>query len=85
MKKDKEQKKGKIYTGKVVSIKMQGTVVVEVERKIIHPLYKKVLKRSSKYKVDPNSLELQVGDKVRIVETRPISKEKHFKVEKKVL
>lgn len=85
MKKDKEQKKRKKYTGKVISIKMQGTVIVEVERKVIHPLYKKVLKRSSKYKVDSNFIELQVGDKVNIVETRPISKEKHFKVEKKVL
>lgn len=79
MKKDQKQKI-KTFTGKVVSLKMQGTAVVEVEREIIHPLYKKILKRSKRYKVDTNSQEVNVGDKVKIVETRPISKNKFFRI-----
>lgn len=78
------EQKGKILTGKVVSLKMQGTAIVEVERKITHPLYKKILTRSKKYKVDANSKELNVGDMVKIIETRPISKGKYFKVQSKV-
>ncbi len=77
------KQKGKTYTGIVVSLKMQGTAVVEVERTITHPLYKKILRRSKRYKVDTNSQELSVGDKVKITETKPISKNKFFKVEEK--
>lgn len=84
MQKKSDLKKSKMFVGKVVSAKMQGTVVVEVERKIVHPLYKKILRRSKKIKADTNKLELSLGDKVRIVETRPISKNKYFKVESKV-
>lgn len=78
------QKKRKTFTGTVVSLKMQRTAVVEVERTVVHPLYKKVLKRSKRYKVDTNSQELNLGDKVKIVEIKPISKGKFFKVEKKI-
>lgn len=70
----------KTLQGKVVSLKMNKTAVVEVSRKTSHPLYKKVLKRSKKYKVDTGDLTLSLGQSVKIVETRPISKDKHFKV-----
>lgn len=90
MKKDKKQSLrpnelgARTFTGIVVSLKMKGPAVVKVERKIIHPMYKKVLKRSSRFKVDTNSLELSLDDKVRIVETKPFSKGKYFKIERKL-
>lgn len=80
MKKDKNEKKGKIHIGTVVSLKMQNTAIVAVERRTVHPLYKKVLKKRKKYKVDTGSETLSVGDKVKIVETKPISKDKHFRI-----
>lgn len=70
----------KVQTGKVVSLKMQNTVVVQVERKVAHPLYKKLMKRSKKFKADTAGIELVVGDKVKIISTKPISKDKYFKV-----
>lgn len=66
--------------GTIISLKMQKTAVVEVARVAPHPLYKKLLRRSTKIKADTAELELKVGDKVIIVETRPISKDKKFKV-----
>lgn len=74
----------KIFEGIVVSNKMQGTVVVKVERTFLHPIYKKVVKRHKKYLVDTNKLELIVGDKVKIKETRPLSAHKHFIVVEKL-
>ena len=68
----------KVLTGIVVSTKMQDTAVVEVSWKKPHPLYKKLLKRSKKHKVHTAGQEVAVGDKVKIVETKPISKGKHF-------
>jgi len=73
----KMQKK---LNGIIISLKMQKTAVVEVARLAPHPLYKKLLRRSTKIKADTGSLELKVGDKVTIAETRPISKDKKFKV-----
>ncbi len=70
----------KIQTGKVVSVKMQNTVVVQIERKVAHPLYKKLMKRSKKFKADTAGIELNVGDKVKIASIRPMSKDKYFKV-----
>jgi small subunit ribosomal protein S17 len=70
----------KILVGKVVSTKMQGTVLVEVVRRTPHKLYKKLLKRSKKYKVDPNGFEPVLGNTVKIEETKPVSKDKHFKL-----
>ena len=70
----------KILTGKIVSSKMLNTVVVEVFRRKAHPLYKKLVLRSKKYKVDTNGKTITVGDTVRIVETKPISKDKHFRL-----
>lgn len=70
----------KVFEGTVVSLKTPKTAVVVVERKTKHPLYKRVLKRSKKFKADTGDLTLNIGDKVRIIETRPKSKDKHFKV-----
>lgn len=72
----------KTFEGRVVSLKMQKTAVVEVIREKPHPLYKRLLKRSKRYKVDTGNLSLNIGDLVKITEVRPISKFKHFKVEK---
>lgn len=72
---------GKVFKGKVISLKMQKTAVVEVKRTAVHPMYKKVLRRSKKYKVDTGDLALNIGDIVTIKETRPLSKDKNFKVE----
>jgi small subunit ribosomal protein S17 len=70
----------KILTGKVISVKMQDTAVVEVVRRVPHPLYKKLLKKSKNFKVDTKGQEVVVGDTVKIVETKQMSKEKFFKV-----
>lgn len=70
----------KVLTGKVVSIKMQNTVLVEVVRRTPHPLYKKLMLRSKKHQADTNGRTVVVGDTVKIVETRPMSKNKHFKL-----
>lgn len=67
-------------SGTVISIKMQDTAVVEVTTRKPHPLYKKLLKKSKKYKVATNGKLLTVGDQVRIVETKPMSKDKYFAV-----
>jgi len=68
----------KRITGTVVSTKMQNTIVVEVTRKVPHPLYKKLLKQSKKFKADTNGQTAKIGDTVVITETKPISKDKHF-------
>lgn len=70
----------KTFTGIVKSIKMKDTIIVEVTRRTPHPLYKKLLKRSSRFKVSAPSNTLVLGQEVTIVETRPISKEVHFKI-----
>jgi small subunit ribosomal protein S17 len=71
----------KILTGKIISTKMQDTAVVEVVRRVPHPLYKKLLKHSKNFKVDTKGQTVAVGNRVKIVETRPISKDKHFKIQ----
>jgi small subunit ribosomal protein S17 len=68
----------KILTGKVVSNGMTNTIVVEVVRRTPHPLYRKLLKRSKTYKVETNGVNVPLGERVRIVETKPLSKDKHF-------
>lgn len=70
----------KAFEGKIVSLKMNKTAVVEIVRRTPHPLYKKLLRRSKRYKVDTNGLELSLGQKVKIVETKPMAKGKFFKV-----
>lgn len=74
----------KILTGKIVSTKMAKTVVVLVERKLKHPMYKKVIVRRKKYKAHHEGPDLTIGSMVQIKETRPISKDKHFIVTKKI-
>lgn len=70
----------KILIGKVVAVKMPKTVTVEVQSRRPHPLYKKIVRKTKKYKVHNESFEVKVGSRVKIAETRPLSKEKHFKV-----
>ncbi|GIW64096.1 MAG: hypothetical protein KatS3mg092_0029 [Patescibacteria group bacterium] len=74
----------KRFIGEVVSTKMTKTVVVKIERKFVHPKYKKVIIRHKKLKAHNEEKDIKVGDKVEIVETRPISKEKHFQVVRKL-
>lgn len=59
---------------------MQNTIIVEVERRVRHPLYKKSVKRTKHIAVDSAGKHVAVGDVVHILETRPISKTKHFKL-----
>ena len=70
----------KVLTGVVVSDKMQKTVTVLVERQFPHPLYGKVIKRSKKYLAHDPEEKYKLGDVVEIIESRPISKRKRFRV-----
>jgi small subunit ribosomal protein S17 len=70
----------KIYTGDVVSDKMDKTVVVAVTRLTQHPLYKKTIKKISKFKAHDEENKYKIGDKVSIIESRPLSKDKRWKV-----
>jgi len=70
----------RVQRGVVVSDKMKGTVVVRVTRTLRHPRYEKVIERSKKYYADDQSGKAKVGDTVTIVETRPISKLKRWRV-----
>ncbi|MBI5456774.1 30S ribosomal protein S17 [Candidatus Kaiserbacteria bacterium] len=70
--------KGKVLVGTVVKTAMKDTVTVRVERYVKHPKYKKYISRSKKYLVHNPGNTMQVGDKVSIRETRPISKHKSF-------
>ena len=79
-KQENTENKGNILKGVVVSDKMDKTVVVSVSRFVKHPLYGKFYKVSKKYKAHDEENACKTGDKVEIIETRPISKDKHFKV-----
>lgn len=72
--------KGKILSGTVSSIGRVKTVGVDVVHLKRHPLYKKAVKRTKTYAVHTEDTTLSVGDKVRIIEVKPISKTKHFKI-----
>lgn len=74
----------KTLQGRVVSDKMAKTVVVEVERAFQHPLYKKVVRKHKRHKAHNETLKLKQGDVVKIRETRPLSKDKHFEVIEKI-
>ena len=74
------EKKRKMMLGFVVSNKMDKTVVVAVETRKVHRLYKKAIKRTKKYKAHDENNTCRTGDKVKIVETRPLSKEKRWRV-----
>ena len=70
----------KVRTGKVVSDKMDKTIVVAVEDHVTHPLYKKIVKRTYKLKAHDENNECNVGDTVRVMETRPLSKDKRWRL-----
>ena len=78
--KETKQNKGKVLSGVVVSDKMKDTIVVEVTRFVKHPKYDKYMKRSKNFKAHDAGNTKKIGDKVEIIETRPISKDKHFKL-----
>ena len=71
----------KVREGVVVSDKMERTVVVIIQELKPHPLYKKVVRRTTKLKVHNENNDAHVGDRVRIVETRPLSKDKRWRVD----
>lgn len=73
--------KGKIWQGMVISDKMDKTVVVRVERLVPHPVYKKYVRKHKKYKAHDSENRCRVGDSVTIVETRPLSREKKWRVQ----
>lgn len=75
-----ERGQTKVRTGIVTSNAMEKTVVVSVERTVSHRLYKKAVKRTKKFKAHDNANECNVGDVVRIAETRPMSKTKRWRV-----
>jgi len=77
---DKERRMRKTRVGVVVSDKMDKTVVVSVERTVRHPLYNKTMRQTVKFKAHDEANECAVGDRVRIMETRPLSKQKRWRV-----
>lgn len=70
----------KTRVGSVVSDKMDKTIVVAVQDRVRHPLYKKIINRTIRIKAHDEKNECRVGDWVSIMETRPISKDKHFRL-----
>ena len=70
----------KVRTGKVTSDKMDKTIVVAIEEHVKHPLYKKVMKRTYKLKAHDEKNECGIGDTVRVMETRPLSKDKRWRL-----
>lgn len=70
----------RVFDGIVVSTAMKNTVVVEVTRRTPHPLYKKLMKRNKRFKVDPAGFSVAIGDRVSIGETKKLSKDKYFKI-----
>lgn len=79
------QKKGrKDILATVVSMKMQKTVIVEMVHVSRHPLYRKAVKKTKRFAAHVENMELTVGDKVKVLETKPMSKTKHFIVIEKI-
>lgn len=70
----------KTKVGMVVSDKMDKTIVVAIEDRVQHPLYKKILKRTYKLKAHDENNECKVGDRVKVMETRPLSKDKRWRL-----
>ena len=75
-----ERNSRKVIIGKVVSNKMQKTIVVSVERKVMHPKYGKFIKMTSKFKAHDEKNECNMYDIVRVMETRPLSKDKRWRL-----
>jgi small subunit ribosomal protein S17 len=74
------REKHRYWFGNVISNKMNKTVVVAVDRFVRHPVYDKVMRRVTKLKAHDEQSACQVGDRVKLIETRPISKNKHWRV-----
>ncbi len=74
------KKTKKVLSGTVVSNKMDKTIVVEVKRRFSHPIYKRVVTSSKKYKAHDGNNQCNIGDQVRIIESRPISKDKRWRL-----
>ncbi len=70
----------KTQVGKVVSDKMDKTIVVAIQDSVKHPLYKKIIKRTVKLKAHDENNECKIGDRVRVMETRPLSKDKRWRL-----
>ncbi len=75
-----ERNRRKVRVGKVISDKMDKTVVVAVERTTPHPLFGKIMRLTKKYKVHDENNECNIGDKIKIMETRAISKDKRWRL-----
>jgi len=75
-----ERGRRKVRTGVVVSDKMDQTVLIRIDRKVRHPLYKKTVARSNKLAAHDENNDAHVGDTVRVMETRPLSKTKRWRV-----
>ena len=75
-----ERAERKVRIGEVVSYKMDKTIVVAIVDRVKHPLYKKVVKRTIKFKAHDEKNECGIGDKVKIMETRPLSKDKRWRL-----
>ncbi|MCK5006018.1 MAG: 30S ribosomal protein S17 [Spirochaetia bacterium] len=76
----KKQRNRKTLVGTVVSNKMEKTIVVRIERRKLHPLYKKYITRSKKIKAHDEGNLCQIGDLVKVIESRPLSKEKRWRL-----
>lgn len=70
----------KVMTGTVVSNKMDKTIVVAVETSVKHPIYGKIVKKTYKLKAHDEENQCQIGDRVKVMETRPLSKDKRWRV-----
>ena len=75
-----ERNMRKTNVGKVVSNKMDKTIVVAIEDSVKHPLYKKIIKRTVKLKAHDDNNECNIGDRGRVMETRPLSKDKRWRL-----
>lgn len=75
-----ERNMRKVTMGKVVSDKMDKTIVVAVEDSVKHPLYKKIVKRTQRFKAHDENNDCRIGDRVKIMETRPLSKDKNWRL-----
>ena len=70
----------KTRVGRVISDKMDKTIVVAIEDRVAHPLYKKIIKRTYKLKAHDENTECGIGDRVKVMETRPLSKDKRWRL-----
>jgi small subunit ribosomal protein S17 len=78
--KERSGSKRKTLVGRVVSDKMQKTIVIQIESRKLHPLYKKYITRSKKVKAHDEQNQCAIGDLVRVVESRPMSKDKRWRL-----